>query len=167
VLHRAIAHVIPLRSRPTTSQASHQGHTNPSQFCFRSALLSNGQVNKSSHLIYYQGNVVVVICPTLRAISSPFLRTCIFKGLTCSCCIMNHLISPTPTLMGACGIFQTPPASFPRRSYALPHSRDDPSVYGPNDSRLHTYWHDYTLQRSALLPHEPSFLIHLQCKDVF
>jgi len=70
---------------------------------------SNSQVNKSSHLIYYQGNVVFVICPALRAISSPVSSDMHFQRvLTCSRCIMNRLISPTlQTLIGACGIPQT------------------------------------------------------------
>lgn len=41
----------------------------------------------------------------------------------------DHLISPIPILIGACGIFQTLLASFPGRSYALPHSGDDPLGY--------------------------------------
>lgn len=37
----------------------------------------------------------------------------------------DHLISPIPSLIGACGIFQTLLSPFPGRSYALPHSGDD------------------------------------------
>ena len=54
----------------------------------RSTLLSNSQSNKSHNLIYYQENVVAVICPVLRVISSPSSGPAFSRGLTNSCCIM-------------------------------------------------------------------------------
>lgn len=83
--HRAAAYVLhtPLSTREISLGKPPRFYKpNPSQCCFRSASLSNSQVNKSSQLIYYWENVVVVICPALRAISSPscLFGHYIFKG---------------------------------------------------------------------------------------